>query len=1134
MCRPVSGRLGSLALVMGLLVFSLTTTPALAQGRGDYFNVESPQGHPIEIAEVGNHFYILVCNTADNSVEIWDSDENLPIASRFLARVPVGLEPVSVRWVPSMSRFYVANFLGDSISAVTMFAPTGPSSLVARVVNTRQVTDEPLDIAFANVDDGEGGTTPTLFVTHMTLDAYGEYNAFSLNPVASNTERMDALVPQTIDHDFDGNPDDIALKAPRTLGIACEKLFILGFMGGNTIRYDFDLYSEDLTGAGTTSALGGLGSTNWNMEFADDNNLFVVGAEALNASLVGETNVKNAQTGFVENIFYWVQNPCSDEPNILRRDVNEIPLILSEVPDHQLPVPIGSRGPLEALPGTGVVIGSNTKAVAKKDALVQLTDIELLKDDSGGVKKAFFTAYGSDRVGIIEPNASQPEIQWARRKIDTPPVNSPPGTFIGARGLILKAANTDNDTDPGDRLYVVNRLESSVTIIDPLSETVVGGFPLNGNPNPPHIQAGREFLYSAKLSGKGFVACASCHPDGRTDGLAWQLSDFMTVGIPQELLPFQFPNFPTEFPKDKGYMVTQSLQGLLNWDTEMGTMPLVTNAPYHWRGDRETFRSFNGAFSSLMGGSELEDPEIIAYEDFINSIHYPPNPKQPRPRLLSGKLGGPTDDDDDADGTINGESALLGLKIFHIVPSDTTGTCNGCHSLPEGSNNMLTENIAGVDPHPIQDPNLVGAPAQPIETAALRFLFQKEARLDRDGFDNPDDSPITGYEGVFHTGLNRKALALNDFNGTATMNAFNARFFQGMCPTSTALCGNLFALNQFLHEFDTGTAPQVGTSYTVTPANQASAATAAAFQAAEDQADVANAAVAVVANLAGVDRGFWLDYSGSTPLYREEPGGATFSRAGLLAQMAGIRDRMMVLSTPLGSEIRVAAPSGVPTIPSGPIPSRLTLQSMVTNTAHTDIPQLTIGWDNGNPANGGSHNHTIRLYQNALLVDGPPGGFGLCTVRHEAPRRLRVSGLNIRHGAQLHLFVQDDASLGAPNTSLRLNQAGQVPTVKIELPIHPTDLILSDGSRVWETAAELEPLIYYRLMAGIPSVTPAGILDKITARDFAFQIPFELQPPSTWKPVTWNNHWVRVVNTDGTLGEGGWQPLTIEPGPLCP
>ena len=1118
-------------LLLGLLLPAAVPPPAIAQGRTDYFNVESPQVHPIEVARIANHDYLLVANTPDNSVEIWDTDETIvPASNRFITRVAVGLEPVSVRWVASRSRFYVANFLGDSITEVFLAAAGGPSTLSAIVVKTVQVTDEPLDMAFADVGDAHGITEPTLFVSHMTLDAYGEYSAVSLAPVAAGSERMDALVATGQDIDFDTQLDDIAVKAPRTLAVACDKLFILGFLGGNTKRYDFDLYSEDLA-AGTTTSLGGLGSTNWNFEFVDDDHLFVTGAEALNASLVGEPAVAGAKTGFVKTMFYWVRNPCSDNPTVLRRDVNLVPS-LQQVPGEPFPAPLSSRGPGAAGQRATAVPAPVTEAVKKGQALVQLTDLEALTDDSGAVKKVYVAAFASDRVGVLEPRANQAPINWKRSRINIAPVAGPAGSFVGPRGLALKGAIAGSDVDPGARLYVVNRGENSVSVIDPGTDTVIDGFLLDNNPTPAFITAGRRFLYSARLSGKGFTACGSCHMDARTDGLAWNLSDGVDTTIPPEIRPL--PGFAGGiFSGQKGFIVTQSLQGLLNWGVPPSIQHLFTNAPYHWRGDRETFQSFNGAFASLLGGNELSDKDIAAYEEFINTVHYPPNPKQSRQRTLSGDLGDP--DENDPSVTISGSGARLGLKIFHTVNSDGF-SCAGCHSLAEGSDNVLTEFIPGVDPHPVSDPPFTNAPGQPVETAALRGLFQKEARLDRDGFSIHDDSPITGYEGLFHTGLTSPRIQASlDFNGTATINAFNARFFSStVClGPGPAICANLQALNQFLHEFDFGSSPMIGRSHTTTRATAGSSATAAAFQEIEDRAKVANASVAVIARLSGSPMGFWLDFSGTTPLYREEPGGSTFTRAGLLALMTNPRDRMTVISTPLGSERRVAAPSGVASVPTGPAPAGLQLMPMVTNTAYTDVPALSLFWDIGLPTFGFTRAHTVRVYQNALLIDGPPGGFGLCSVRHQAPRRIRVAGRNIRHGATLRLFIHADPVAGPPLTHLRVDDPAQVRTLELELPIHPTDLLLDDLTRIWETHVELGPKIYDHLMVGRPNGFP-GVLDNPEDLDFLYQAVPEAQPAGTWSPVAWNNHWVRVVNADGTQGEGGWQALTIEPGPDCP
>ncbi len=894
--------------------------------------------------------------------------------------------------------------------------------------------------------------------------------------------------------------------------------------GGNTIQYDYDLYREDLAGGGT-SLVAGLGSTNWNLAFADDENLFVVGAEAQNGSLVGEAQVAAAPTGFVESTFYWIEGPCSDSPTIHRRDVN-LESKLQQLPQAPL-APIAAHT-ATAIAGPTPI--PTTGPVAKAKALAQLTDVVPFLV-AGEVEKVFFTAFSSDRVGVIEPGAGVAPISWPLRRIGIAPIVGPVGSMAGPRGLALKAANPAAPGDPGDRLYVLNRLDSSVAIVDPLTEVVVGGFALAQDPTPAHVRAGRRFLYSAKLSGNGFVSCSSCHTDARTDGLAWDLSDGAPAVIPPPLQPF--PGFSGNvFPAQKGFIVTQSLQGLLNYEVPPEVQRLLTNAPYHWRGDRADFLAFNGAFASLLGGTELADADMARFEDFINAVNYPPNPKQPRSRVLSGALGDPLDND--VTTPIDGSGALLGLKLFHIVNADGFA-CAGCHALPEGSDNLLTEFLAGVDAHPVPNPPFVAAPGQPLETAALRGLFQKEARLDRDGSDFHEDSPVSGYEGLLHTGLIEPRPNTNDFNGVASLNAFNLRFFNfQFCGPQGPLCSNVLALNQFMHEFDFGVAPGVGRTATVTVANKASAAITQAFIDAEADAAAANTGLAVQAQINGGWFGAWFDLTLSPARYRQEPGGLLLTRAQLLAQVLGARDRLVLVTTPLGSERRVAAPSGVASVLAGPVPASLALASLVPNTAHADVPALgSLMWNTGVPANAGTRGHTVRLYQNALLTDGPAGSYGLCSVRHEAPRRLRIAGNGIRQGAKLHLFIQDDPASGPPVTTLRPGQPGQVPLLEVTLPIHPSGSTLEDGRRLWETAVELEPLLFYRLMTGRPNGAP-GVIAGTMDLDFLFQILPEAQAPGSWSPASWNVHYVRIVNEDGTTADGGWQPLTIEPGPDCP
>jgi molecular chaperone GrpE (heat shock protein) len=72
----------------------------------------------------------------------------------------------------------------------------------------------------------------------------------------------------------------------------------------------------------------------------------------------------------------------------------------------------------------------------------------------------------------------------------------------------------------------------------------------------------------------------------------------------------------------KGTMATQTFKGL------------QATAPFHWRGDRSNFQAFNGAFSSLMGGSLLSTADMNHYTQFATSIAFPPNPNQLKDRTL--------------------------------------------------------------------------------------------------------------------------------------------------------------------------------------------------------------------------------------------------------------------------------------------------------------------------------------------------------------------------------------------------------------------------------------------------------------------------------------------------------------------
>src|SRR5439155_7729778 len=192
----------------------------------------------------------------------------------------------------------------------------------------------------------------------------------------------------------------------------------------------------------------------------------------------------------------------------------------------------------------------------------------------------------------------------------------------GPRGLALNAA--------GHRLYVLNRIANSIAIIDSTAAAMLKEIPVGSfDPTTPTIRQGRGFLYDAKLSGNGTVACAGCHIDAEMDLIAWDLGDPQgQLATNTTVIPQLRQTNASVFHPMKGPMVTQTLRGLSALD------------PFHWRGDRTNFTHFNGAFASLLGGTALATADINAYRDFINTIQFEPNPNETLIRGLPATFAG--------------------------------------------------------------------------------------------------------------------------------------------------------------------------------------------------------------------------------------------------------------------------------------------------------------------------------------------------------------------------------------------------------------------------------------------------------------------------------------------------------------
>lgn len=1182
---------GSLAAAFVLL----GAAPASAQGIGvQHVNFESPVQDAVAVAVVGSTTVLLAVNSPDNALEVYDTSGNV-----FLHRIPTGQLPVTVVVRPASAtsdgdlddpvggpgegggsdegpvepvephvgppvRVYVANWLGDSVTAIDLFeTPGGTRPVGFSIVRTQYVGDEPVGIAILPENPSDplslaGGLLHnSVLVTFSAQQSWGWFYPDSLEPiVAGLTNRIEILHDDTTTSPttYTGVRDPRAIAfapAPAGGGAYAEQLWILNHRGGNdSAFYDFDLWGTNnlitsaTTGLDTLPAHGGLGSTNHSMAFAPNGDLYVVGILARNkdGSLspnpvedpLGEPKhlaMVTGGTGFVTSFLARVQNLTSATPTIDFLDLNDV------------------------AQGTGS--GTQQAAIA----ITNPTSVVVYGSGAPGATRVFVTGYHSDTIAMIEPTAGAPTA-WTVSRVDLAhptnaftPANTA-GIMRGPRSLALRT----NGATSRHRLYVYNRLENSVSVIDPnfpsTTQPAITTFSMQGLIEPAHVVAGRKFLYSSKLSGRGNVSCASCHIDGNTDFLAWNLSDNVAVPIPGA--PGSLPGALGPNSNIKGPMVTQTLRGLVNFEVadDLVQDTFYSNRPYHWRGDRGIFEQFNGAFVNLMGlPAEISATDMQLYRDFAFSIHYPPNPEQPWTRVYSGEIFDPAnppvtpmDELLQINNPFVGSGGLLGLKAFH-----TSGilSCALCHSLPDGSNNRLTDafGYAGAP----------GVPMNDLETAQTKGLSLKETRLrrrDSAGILNyipSSTTPANTHEfGLVHTG---KSTLAGSVGGAAS--AFGALdlpdFLKGFGLPAPMTDG----LDHFMREFDRGVAPLVGFSSTVdySQYNVNPTGYDAAIAAFEGQIHVANAGSAVHAWLGGALRGFWYDETdSSTPYHEMVQTGVTpvgnLSRAGLLAYL----DSTQAVSnpgnwitphyTPLGDERRVSRIQGglAPSLGGG-APTNVVLLPCVPNTANSFVTRMVLGFLQlvtdplffvSGSLQGGAPLMAQSWYERSLLA-WAPSGFGLDRLRHDPPRRFRVQGDGIRQGAWLFVSTPTAADIATVPTTAPFTAPTTTPSTPwvFALPLFPARD--AQGALVWETAAEMEPLYLMSLMNGGPGsvqvvnaffnpLDPAYFDNTLTP-------PFRLDVNNLMEPERWNWHYVQVANEPlsvSTLSAGSWQRITLQ------
>ncbi len=712
-----------------------------------FVNWETPHVNPVDMTPDGSR--LLVVNTPDARLEVFDLSGGDP---QHFATVPVGLDPVSVR-ARTNDEVWVVNHISDTVSIVDL----GTLNVVA----TLHTADEPSDVVFA-------GSPERAFVSCSQANV-----VLVFDPA-----------------DLSAPPTEVSIDAedPRAMAVSADgsEVYVAIFESGNA--------STILAGGGgifgpnpVNHASGPYGGVNPPPNDGSDFRPLQNPANPLPPG-VGLIVKKDTSGRWMDdNNGDWTQLVSGSSADLSRRPVGwdlpdrdvaiidtatldvryaaglmNICMAITVLPGSGLIVVVGTdatnevrfepvltgrfirvnvAGVSPADPDNPIILDLNQHLTYTNDipfeSIEQSERDKSIGDPRGIVwnaagTRAYITGMGSNNVAIIDGSGTR-----------QPPIGDPAALAIevgqGPTGLILDEDRT--------RLYVLNKFESSLSVIDLATEQVIDSIPFF-DPTPPAVNIGRTHFYDThKNSGLGQIACASCHVDARTDRLAWDLGNPAgeTKEFNQNCL-MGTSNSCADWHPMKGPMVTQTLQDIIGLE------------PLHWRGDKDGLEEFNGAFVGLQGDDTMLTPEEMQeFKDFLATVIFPPNPFRnfdnslptdlPLPGHFSVGRFGPA-----GDPMPNGD-ATAGLDVYRFGGVKGGTECVTCHTLPTGMGSNLELDGGGFEPFPMGPNGELHHSINPGDgsTQAHFKIPQIRNEYEKTGFDTTQTLNRAGF-GTLHDG----------------------------------------------------------------------------------------------------------------------------------------------------------------------------------------------------------------------------------------------------------------------------------------------------------------------------------------------------------------------------------------------
>jgi len=210
---------------------------------------------------------------------------------------------------------------------------------------------------------------------------------------------------------------------------------------------------------------------------------------------------------------------------------------------------------------------------------------------------------------------------------------------LNPRGLALTA--------DGRKLFVANRLDDTISVIDTRTDRVASTIRLAGPKTVSPLRHGEQTFYTSRYGFQGQIGCSSCHIDSSFDGLTWDLE-------------------PDGFGRD--IVDNKMLEGVK--DTE----------PYKWNGGNPNIPTECGPRTEkYFWRSENYDNLTLAdLAVYTRSLDPRPN----RWRLPAGELT-PAQE--------RGKALFSRTMDKFGKPIPESNRCSYCHSGPKGTNQKLSD-----------------------------------------------------------------------------------------------------------------------------------------------------------------------------------------------------------------------------------------------------------------------------------------------------------------------------------------------------------------------------------------------------------------------------------------------------------